>query len=160
MRSKALVTVLVAVLAFYLVLLVLKGVQLVRVGSLVGVGLGAGMLLLAVVGATVVVREVRFGQATGRLAGRLAAEGGLPVDDLPRRPSGRVDRDAADAVFATYREEVEASPEDWRAWFRLALAYDAAGDRSHARAAARRAISLARPVGLTGQPPGRTSPDS
>jgi tetratricopeptide (TPR) repeat protein len=142
MRSKLLVAVLVAVLAFYLVLLGLKGVQLVRVGSLVGIGLGVGMLLLAVVGAVLVVREVRFGQATGKLTQRLIAEGGLPVDDLPRRPSGRIDRNAADAVFSTYREAVEASPDDWRAWFRLALAYDAAGDRSNARAAARKAIAL------------------
>ena len=143
MRSKLLVAVLVAVLGFYLVLLVVKGVQLVAVGSLAGIGLGVAMLIMAVIGALLVAREVRFGQASSKLAARLAAEGGLPVDDLPRRPSGRIDRDAADAVFSTYRDEVEAAPEDWRAWYRLALAYDAAGDRSRARAAARKAITLA-----------------
>ena len=142
MRSKLVVVVMAAVLAFYLVLLGAKGIQLVGVGSPVGIGLGVGMLLMAVIGAVLVAREVRFGQASSTLANRLAAEGGLPVDDLPRRPSGRIDRAAAEDEFASYRAEVEASPEDWRAWFRLALAYDAAGDRSRARAAARKAIIL------------------
>ena len=53
-----------------------------------------------------------------------------------------MDRGAADAQFAQMREEAEAQPDDWRAWFRLALAYDAAGDRTRARAAARHAVAL------------------
>ena len=40
------------------------------------------------------------------------------------------------------RAATEASPEDWRAWFRLALAYDAAGDRTRGRSAARHALEL------------------
>ena len=35
-----------------------------------------------------------------------------------------------------------ASPDDWRAWYRLGLAYDASGDRRRAREAVRRAITL------------------
>jgi cytochrome c-type biogenesis protein CcmH/NrfG len=88
------------------------------------------------------VLEFRFGRRSTRLVRRLAAEGGLPSDDLPRRPSGRVDRAAADAVFDRYRDETLADPDEWRAWLRLGLAYDASGDRRRARAAVRRAISL------------------
>ena len=51
-------------------------------------------------------------------------------------------REDADAVFPTYRAAVEANPDDWRAWYRLGLAYDAAGDRRRAREAVRRAIRL------------------
>jgi Flp pilus assembly protein TadD len=40
------------------------------------------------------------------------------------------------------RAQAEAAPEDWRSWYRLALAYDAAGDRTRARAAARHALAL------------------
>jgi Flp pilus assembly protein TadD len=76
------------------------------------------------------------------MARQLAAEGELFRDDLPRRPSGRVDRAAADQVFGRYRAETEASPQDWRAWYRLACAYDAAGDRKRARAAMRHASAL------------------
>jgi Flp pilus assembly protein TadD len=76
------------------------------------------------------------------MAERLDAEG-VPADEIaPRLPSGRVDRNAADARFDLRRVEVEADPADWRGWYRLALAYDDAGDRRRARAAMRHAIDL------------------
>lgn len=132
----------------YAVFIGIKGIALIREGGLVAILLGLALIVLPVLGIGLVVREIRFGQATARLAAQLEAEGGLPVDDLPRRPSGRVDRSAADAFFERIRREVEEDPDDWRGWFRLALAYDAAGDRSRARAAARDA--LARHAGRAG----------
>ena len=140
-RSKALIAVLVVVLGFYLVLLVVKGVDLMRGGSAAAILLGIALVVMAGLGAVLVLREIRFGSESQRLAEQLAEEGGLPVDDLPRRPSGRVDRAAADAHFERMRAEVEANPDDWRAWYRLALAYDAAGDRRRGRAAAREALT-------------------
>ncbi|HSE72768.1 MAG TPA: hypothetical protein VLA97_18525 [Nocardioidaceae bacterium] len=142
MRTKVTVGVLVAVTAFYLVLVGAKGVAFLSSGSGVGVVLGIGVLLLPLLGAVLVWREVAFGRRSARLAAVLDAEGGLPVDDLPRRPSGRVDRAAADAVFAQRRAEAEADPENWRVWYRLGVAYDDAGDRTRARSAVRRAIAL------------------
>ena len=101
------------------------------------------MLLLPVVGVWVTVSTVRAGVAHQRLA-RLAAEDGmeLDVEDLPRMPSGRIKRDAADALFHTVRAEVEADPDNWRRWHRLARAYDYAGDRSRARESMRKAVAL------------------
>lgn len=142
MRVRFLVALLVLALVFYAVLIGAKGVALLGSGSAAGVGLGTGLLILPVVGLYVAWREVDFGRRSARLADELAAEGGLPVDDLPRRPSGRVDRAAADRAFATYQAETEVEPQSWRAWYRLAMAYDDAGDRTRARAAARRAIAL------------------
>jgi hypothetical protein len=133
---------LVGVLVVYLVLVGWRGVLLVRTGDPVAVALGLAVLVLPVVAAVVVARELRFGVATQRMARELEADGGLPVDDLPRRPSGRVVREAADATFAGRRAEVEAAPEDWRAWYRLAVAYDDAGDRRRAREAMRYAVRL------------------
>jgi cytochrome c-type biogenesis protein CcmH/NrfG len=141
-RTKVVVGVLLVAFAFYAVTIGWRGVLLVRDGRAAAVGLGLAVLVLPVVSAWAVWREVRFGLATERLGRLLHAEGGLPVDDLPRRPSGRVDRAAADAAFGGYREAVERDPEDWRSWYRLATAYDAAGDRRRARAAARQAIQL------------------
>jgi hypothetical protein len=143
-RTKTTLGVLVAVLAFYAVLIGVKGVALLASGSLIGQALGVALLVLPVLGLLLVWREIEFGRRTAVLARALDAEGGLPADELPRRPSGRVDRRAADAVFDRFRVEAEASPQDWRAWFRLALAYDAAGDRTRARAAARHAVALYR----------------
>lgn len=134
--------VLLVVVAFYAALLAFKGLALVREGGAVGVLLGLGILVVPLLGVALVLREIQFGRQCGRLADELARENGLPVDDLPRRPSGRVDRAAADGRFAKLREETEADPDSWQNWFRLSLAYDAAGDRSRARAAARHAIEL------------------
>ncbi|TDC57073.1 hypothetical protein E1212_00725 [Jiangella ureilytica] len=125
-----------------LVLVVWRGALLIGSGSAAGAGIGVAVVVIAVVGAWVLWRSVQFGLRTQALARELEDEGGLPVDDLPRRPSGRAERGAADELFERRRAEAEADPDDWRVWFRLALAYDDAGDRSRAREAARRAIAL------------------
>ncbi len=142
MRTKLSIAVMVVVLVFYCALIGFKGVALLGSGSLVGVLLGLALLVMPVLGLLLVWREIEFGRRSAELAAVLESEGGLPVDDLPRRPSGRVDRAAADGMFAQMKSQAEAAPEDWRSWFRLALAYEAAGDRPRARAAARHAIEL------------------
>ena len=139
MRARTVALLLTAVLAFYLFVVVERGWSLLRSGSTVAAALGAGVLLLPVVAVWLVVGELRFGAATARLARELTDR---KPEELPRRPSGRVDVRAADAAFAQRGADVEAAPEDWRAWFRLAVAYDAARDRRRARAAMRRAIAL------------------
>lgn len=118
-----------------------RGVLLIGTGDLVAIVLGVAVLVIPVVGAYLVWREFQFGLRTQALARELETAGALPVDDLPRRPSGRIERDAADAAFAKYKQEAEAAPEDWRVWFRLSTAYDAAGDRKRARASMRTAIA-------------------
>ena len=145
MRIRLIVGLLTAALIVYFWLLTDRAVALLTSGSVAGIALGIGVLLLPVLGVVVVVFELRFGWQTQTLGRRLAADGGLPDDsELPRRPSGRVDRDAADAHFNHIRAQVEATPEDWRGWYRLAHAYDLAGDRKRAREAMRQAIELAR----------------
>jgi hypothetical protein len=129
-------------LVLYLVAIGWRGVVLLRVGGVVPVLLGLALLALPLVGLWAVLREWRFGRATQAMAAELDARGQLPVDDLPRSPGGRVDRAAADAEFERFRREVDAEPGSWAAWFRLALGYDAAGDRRRARAAMRHAAEL------------------
>lgn len=145
MRIRITVAVLTAVLVVYFVLLAERGIALMRSGNLVGIGLGVGVFLLPIIGVVLVAMELRFGAATARLSRRLATEGALPdTGELPRRPSGRVERDAADAYFAQVKVGVEADPENWRGWYALGQAYDLAGDRRRAREAMRHAIDLAR----------------
>jgi hypothetical protein len=129
-------------LVLYLVAIGWRGVVLLRVGGVVPVLLGLALLALPLVGLWAVLREWRFGRATQAMAAELDARGQLPVDDLPRSPVGWVDRAAADAEFERFRREVDAEPGSWAAWFRLALGYDAAGDRRRARAAMRHAAEL------------------
>ncbi|GAB2585418.1 hypothetical protein [Kribbella endophytica] len=141
MSAKRVVVVIAVVFVAYAVLLGWRGVLLIGTGDPVAVGLGIAVLVIPLVGLYLVWRELQFGRRTEALAQELDLEGGLPVDDLPRRPSGRIERSAADAAFAQYQSEVEAAPDDWRTWFRLSTAYDAAGDRRRARASMRTAIA-------------------
>ena len=106
--------------------------------------LGVAILVLPLIGCYVVVREWQFGRRVQTLAEYLGRRGELPVDDLPKRASGRPDREAADARFAERADEVRLAPADPGAWFRLAVAYDDAGDRKRARTAMRRAVALHR----------------
>lgn len=135
---------LTALLLLYVVAVAGRGVSLIRTGEPVAAGLGAAVLVLPLLGVWLVVREWRLAVEVQRMADRLAASGGLPVDDLPRTRGGRVDRAAADVAFAAARADVERSEGDWQAWFRLGFAYDAAGDRRRAREALRTAARLHR----------------
>ncbi|RZS30545.1 hypothetical protein EV193_11666 [Herbihabitans rhizosphaerae] len=133
-----------AALVVYFVLLGGRAVALLRDGGTTAVLLGVAVLLLPLLGVWIVVATWRFGIRTDALARKLDAEGGLPdTSDLPRRPSGRVERDAADVWFDERKAELDADPENWRNWFRVAQAYDLAGDRRRAREAMRRAHDLA-----------------
>jgi cytochrome c-type biogenesis protein CcmH/NrfG len=137
--ARRVVVVLLVALAAYFALIGYRAVILLGESRVTLKVLGAAVLVLPLVGVWVVVAELRFGAATQRLAAQLDE----PAPELPRTPSGRIDRASADAYFAECRTEVEAEPDDWRGWFRLAEAYDFAGDRRRARSAMRKAIALA-----------------
>lgn len=142
-RSAAVVVAATAVVGGYMVW---RAVDLLTTGTARGALLGLGVLLLVLVGGVLVVGEVRLASASQRLGRRLFAEG-FVEEDLPTTPSGRVERDAADALFARRKAGVEARPEDWRAWFLLASAYDMARDPQRGRRAMRRAVALEREAG-------------
>jgi uncharacterized membrane protein (DUF485 family) len=138
-RARSTVVVLVLALAAYFVLIGYRGVYLLGQPTATLKVLGVAVLVLPLVGIYVVFAELRFGRATQRLAEQLDED----PPELPRHPSGRPDRAAADVLFEQRRTEVEADPADWRRWYRLAVAYDLAGDRRRARAAMRAAIARA-----------------
>ncbi len=144
MRGRIAVIVMAVLLVLYFVLVGQRAVLFVATGEPVAVAIGTALIVLPLVGAWALYRELRFGAAAERLGRRVESEGALPDEQFPARPSGRLDRDAVDAAFPTYRAAVEAAPDDWRAWYRLGLAYDGAGDRRRARQAVREAIRLSR----------------
>ena len=143
LRVQLLIAFFCLALIFYFAMLTRTAIALIRSGTPAAVALGIGVLILPVVGAWVMVATLRAGMAHQRLA-RLAAEDGMELDvtDLPRMPSGRIQREAADEMFATVRAELDADPDNWLRWYRLARAYDYAGDRSRARETMRRAVEL------------------
>ncbi|MDN3311842.1 tetratricopeptide repeat protein [Microbacterium oryzae] len=148
MRARAGVALMALLLLLYIVLVAQRAI-----GAL-GIGIGTGQPILAVMGGAMIVlpliaiwalgRELVFGWRAERLARRLEREGGLPTEVVTTSPSGRIGRADGDALFPTYRAQVEKDETDWRAWYRLSLAYSAAGDTKRARSAAREAIRLER----------------
>ncbi|MDZ8201796.1 hypothetical protein RZO50_09715 [Microbacterium sp. SSW1-59] len=136
------VAVMAVLLAIYIALVGWRAVLLLGTGDPVGIAMGVALIVLPLIAAWGLGRELWFGWRAQQLGRLLEADDELPVESVGVRPSGRVLREDADAVFPRYRADVEAAPEDWRAWYRLALAYDASGDRRRAREAVRRAIRL------------------
>lgn len=132
---------LVVALIVYFVMLGQRGIDLISDGSVAGIGLGIGVLILPVIGAWLIYSTLRAGLEHQRLARAISEEGReLDVSALPRRASGRIERDAADELFAQVKQEWEADPTDWRNTYRIARAYDYAGDRGRARAMMKRAV--------------------
>jgi hypothetical protein len=142
MKGRVAAIVMCVLLAFYLVLVGQRAILFIQTGEAVPVVLGIALFILPIIGVYALVAEIRFGVRTEQIVKQLEAEGALPVDDITRRPSGRYDRAQADEAFPAYAEAVERSPDEWRNWFRLGLAYDACGDRRRARGAIHRSIKM------------------
>ena len=132
----------VALIAYFLMLGRIA-MAFITSGRPAAIGLGLALLILPLIGIWVMVSTVRAGLTHQRLARIMHDEGmELDVSALPRMPSGRIERDAADALFDTVRGELERDPDNWRRWYRLARAYDYAGDRGRAREAMKKAVEL------------------
>ncbi|NLS10943.1 hypothetical protein HGQ17_13255 [Nesterenkonia sp. MY13] len=122
----------------------ISGVRFLRVDDTVARLLGAGTLLLVALGAWFLWHAIAFGARTERLGKILESEGALPEDTVERSPAGRPNREQADEQFERFKAEAEAAPQDWRVWYRLAYAYDVAGDRARARQTMKKAIDMHR----------------
>jgi len=141
-NAKVLSWILAAAVSVYIVFAGMRAWALVTTGEPALIVFGISVVVIPLIGVWVLWRELAFGRRTQRLGEELGREGGLPVDDLPRTASGRIVKEAADARFVEYERDVQASPEDWRCWYRLAMGYDDARDRKRARSAMRKAIAL------------------
>ncbi|MFC3397531.1 hypothetical protein ACFOEP_03365 [Microbacterium amylolyticum] len=145
---KIAVAVMAAVFALYVWLLGGRSIALLATGfergEPVAAVMGGAMIVFPLLGGWALLRELWFGYRAEQLSKRLGEEGLLPNEQVALTPSGRVVRGEADALFPAYREAAQASPDDWRNWFRLSILYDAAGDRRRARETARKAMRLER----------------
>lgn len=145
LRIQLLIGFMCVALLVYFVMLGRTALALIASGEPAPIGLGVALLVLPVIGLWAMLATLRAGLAHQRLV-RLAREADMDLDvsDLPRRPSGRIERDAADALFEKTREELEADRDNWVRWYRLARAYDYAGDRTRARETIRTAVEMER----------------
>ena len=142
MKTKIWVGAILLLFVFYLVAAFGSALRFITAEEPIAKAIGVAALVVPLIGAWILIREVLFGARTQKMASILLSEGLLPEDTLPRTPSGRIVKAAADEDFVQYKEEAEANPDSWKSWHRLALAYDAAGDRRRARESMRKAINL------------------
>jgi hypothetical protein len=143
LRIQLLIGFMCVALVLYFFLLGRIALAFITSGEPAAIGLGLALMIMPLIGIWVMVATLRAGLTHQRL-GRIVKDEGMELDvsSLPRRASGRIERDAADALFATVRDELDNDPDNWRRWYRLARAYDYAGDRSRAREAMKKAVEM------------------
>lgn len=129
-------------LALYFALAGVKAVALLGSGDVVAIAMGVALLVFPLLGVWALAREIMFGFSSTKLVDELEAAGELPPELVDVEVTRAEVREVADAAFPRYREAAEADPRSWRAYMRLGLIYDAAGDRKRARSAIRQAIAL------------------
>lgn len=142
-RIQLVIAFLCLAMVVYFVMLGRAAFIMIGSGEPAAIGLGVAVLILPIIGMWALIATLRAGFAHQRLARIIHDEGlELDVSDLPRRPSGRIERGAADQLFASVKTELENDPDNWRRWYRVARAYDYAGDRTRARESMKKAVAM------------------
>ncbi|BBY79044.1 hypothetical protein H7I53_17220 [Mycolicibacterium pulveris] len=143
LRMQLLIGFMCVALVVYFLLLGRIAMAFIGTGETAAIGLGLALMAFPMIGVWAMVSTLRSGLTHQRLA-RIINEDGMELDisSLPRMASGRIRREAADELFVTVRKELENDPDNWRRWYRLARAYDYAGDRRRAREAMRKAVDM------------------
>lgn len=113
-------------LAFYLVVVVLYAARLIADPLPIVQAMGWALVVLPLVGVWALAVELRFGFRAEAITKRYVSENGPAVAE----------------TFDEAASRVGEHPEQWQAWYLLALAYDAERDRRRARWALREAITL------------------
>lgn len=129
------ITVFLAVMVLvYCAILVFFASHLWKESPVTGKILAIGVSIVPLFGIWILYKVFSQGLQLQRMS-REAKELGKELDTstLRRRPSGRFIREDADALFFQVKKEWESDPHSWINNYRLARAYDYAGDRTRAR---------------------------
>ena len=133
-----------AIVGLYFALVAGRAVVFITNDDPIARALGVALLVLPAVGVWWLAHEWRTGTTVQRMADVLEGEGRLPLHDGEMDERGRLTEQSQAAVFEVARRGVDDRPEDWSAWFHVAYAYEASGDRSMARKSLRHAGELYR----------------
>ena len=141
MTTKIWAAVMVVFTLIYAALLGQKGLLLIGTGEPIAFAMGVAILVFPIFAIWIVYVELRFG-FKGQALAKKATSLGIPELELEFRASGRATKESAQTALDPLLLVSEAEA-DWAHFLRLGQAYDAFGERKKARAAIRRAISLA-----------------
>lgn len=142
MKSKVAVVAISVACFSYLVIASLRASQFSETNSGMALFLALAIVAVVAISALLIAREILFGLHISQMSTVLEAENLLLPDDLPRTASGQTEKEAADNRFELIAKEVEANPDSWQSWFRIAVAYDESRDRKRARECMRKAERL------------------
>jgi len=131
--AKRIALLLSVVVSVYVFFALSRAAALLRFDNPLVKTLGVSVVLLTVLGAYLVFRELRFGFKTAEL-GRVINERELPTKSM--------DTDELDAYLVKAIERAEAEPENWTNWYCVALGYHVHTDRKLARDSMRYAVEL------------------
>ncbi len=144
MKTKIAVVAISAACLSYLLIATIRAMQISQTETMAGTIFAGSVLVVISISALLIIREILFGLHISQMSTVLDAEHQLLEDSLTHTPSGQTEKTVADVRFAEIAKEVEVNPKSWRAWFRVALAYDEARDRKRAREAMRKAEKIFR----------------
>ena len=130
----------------YAFLLFGRGIVLIQDPNPIAMVMGFAILFFPLLAIWVLFSEIRFGMRLDRL-GKQLAESSISIPEYELRPSGRADVESGKAVFEEISSRISGDEENPLLWLLLADSYDKLGDRSRARKAGRKAISLAKQAG-------------
>lgn len=131
--ARRIALILAAVLSVYLFFAASRGIDLIRTDDPAVQALGVAVLILPILGAFLVIREIRFGKLSYQM-GQVIDEAYLPAADI-----------AADQKNANLVAAIDRAKEDmdnWQAWYSVALAYELMNERKLAREAMRYSVEL------------------
>lgn len=128
MKSRGGTTFIVVVAVVYLALVGARAFSLEQTAGTLGLVVGVSVMVLPVIAAVLVWRELQFGNGAQEMGAMLDAQ-------VVESTAGRTGAVESNDLGAT---------DEWVTWFRTAVAHEDKGDRRRARAAMRRAWRLYR----------------
>ena len=131
--AKRISLILTAILLVYLGFTVLRGLDFLSVDDPAVQALGIAVLILPILGAILIYREIKFGKLS-YLMGQTISDDFLPTNDLTDEQK----RDYLDLAI----ERAKSQMENWQAWYSVALAYDLLKERKLAREAMKYSVEL------------------
>ena len=131
--AKRISLILTAILLVYLGFTVLRGLDFLKVDDPAVQALGIAVLILPILGAILVYREIKFGKLS-YLMGQTISDDYLPTNDLTDEQK----REYLDRAI----EQAKTQMQSWQAWYSVALAYDLLKERKLAREAMKYSVEL------------------